>query len=327
MQELVKLAIDAYRGTTGQFSKAEASETLRKALIDLNGGSEKIDFKAFRRNKVEIFEILEETLAVLVSDGITTQFQDFAEVKNLGWGDTNVFHIPSQDLFKIATVADGTGNLRRQRLDSREMSIATSTRGVKIYEELHRFLAGKVDWVEMVSRVAKSYNLQLATDVYSAIYNSYSSLSAPYQLSAAFNADDLTTMAQHVEAASNGAGAYIFGTKMALSKVAPSQISDAMKDQRNTMGYYGELNGFQLREIKNVHQAGTDTFAIDNNFLLIVPAVADKFVKIVNEGDALIIDGANGVAQAADMSQEYTFIMKSGIMVIPQAKYGIYRLA
>ncbi|MDH6674427.1 hypothetical protein M2277_005119 [Paenibacillus sp. LBL] len=327
MHELVKLAVDAYKGTTGNFSKAEASETLRNALIDLNGGSEKIDFRSFRRNKTAIFEIIEETLSVLVSEGLENEFNDFAEVRNLAWGDTNVFTVPNSDLFKVAVVADGTNNLRRQRLDGKEFGVSTYTRGIKIYEELHRFLAGRIDWVEMVNRVAKSYNLQLAEDVYNAIYNSFSTLAAPYAYSGAYDEFELTQMAQHVEAASNGAGAYILGTKMALAKVAPSAISDNMREARNKIGYYGELNGFELREIKNVHKAGSySEFAIDNNFLLIVPKVNDKFVKIVNEGDALIVDGTNGDVNA-DFSMEYTFVMKSGIAVIPAAKYGIYRLA
>jgi hypothetical protein len=326
MHELVKLGIDAYKGTTGQFSNAQASETMRKALMELNGGSDKIDYKAFRRNKVAIFEIIEETLAVIVAEGLSAQFDQFAEVRNLAWGDTNVFHIPNTDLFQVATIADGTSNLRRQRLDSNEVAVGVGTYGVKIYEELHRFLAGRIDWVGMVSRIAKSYNQKIANDVYSAIYNSYSALTAPYGVSAAYTQDALIDMAQHVEAAANGDSALIFGTKKALSKVAPSNLSDNMKDRMNSMGYYGEIAGYQMREIKQAHKAGTDTFAVNDDFLLIVPTSMDKFVKIVNEGTALIVDGSNDNS-TADMSMEYTYVMKSGIAVLKTHKYGIYRLA
>lgn len=329
MQDVVKLAIDTYKGSLGTYSKEQANEVLRKALIEANGGVEKIDYKSMRKNKAEIFEILEETLSILVAEGIDTQFSDFAEIRNLSAGDTNVFRIPNHELFKVATIADGHNSLRRQRLDSSEMTVGVSTKGVKIYEEFHRFLAGRIDWVDMVNRVARSYNQQVSNDVYSAIYNSFSVLTAPFSLSSAYNESSLIDMAQHVEAAAGGAGVTVFGTKKSLAKVATDAstkfVSNDMMNQRQKLGYFGTVAGMELREIKQAHDVGTFNWAINDSFLLVVPNVGDKFVKIVNEGDAIIVDqdGSN----RADFQMDYTFIMKSGIAVMKSAQYGIFRLS
>jgi hypothetical protein len=323
--EIVKLGIDLYRGSVGQFSTKESNDVLRKAIKEMNGGSDKLDYKSFRRNKVELFEIIEEILPELVVEGLENQFDGFAEVRNLKLGDKNEFHIPNRDLFDIAIVSDGNGNLRRQRIGSDSiLTVPTTTYAVKIYEEFNRFLAGRIDWVEMVNRIAKAFGIKLKNDVYNAIYNSFSDLSATYGVSAAYSEATLTEIAQHVEAATN-TDVLIFGTKGALSKVAPSTVSDKMRDEKNQTGFYGVVNGFELREIKQSHQVGTDTFAIDNNFLLIVPTLEDRMVKIVNEGDAFIQENPGG--QNADMSMEYLYGMKMGMSLIASSRYGIYRLA
>lgn len=324
MADVAKLAIDLVKGTLGNYSKDQANEVLRSAFVEIVG-TDKPDFKTFRRHKVEIFEILEEALQVLVSDGLESQFQDLAEVRNLNYGDTNVFTVEDASLFKVAVISDGTNNLRRQRLDNGEFTVAVKTKGIKIYEEFLRFLAGRIDWVRMVEKVAKSYTQDLAKEVYSAVYNSFSSLSAPFAVNAAYTESALIEIAQHVEASAGGASVVIFGTKQALAKVTPSVISDNMRDKKNQAGFYGVVAGYELREIKQAHTAGTFDWAIDNNFLLIVPQLNDKFVKIVNEGEARIVEQAGG--QTADQSMEYLFTLKTGVAVVPAMKYGIYRLA
>lgn len=324
MNEIVSLALDTYRGNLGEFaSKEQANKTLRQAFYDI-AGTDKIDYKTLRRHKTEIFEVIEEALAILVVEGITNQFDDFVEIRNLAWGDTNIFNIEDNNLFKVATIADGTGNLRRQRLDSGSITIATETKGVKIYEELYRFLAGRIDWNKMVDRVAKSYQNQIANDIYAEVYNAYDILTAPYQVSnsGVFDEAKLLTLIGHVEA-STGMECVILGTKTALAKVTPAVVSDNMKDTLNTLGYYGQFKGTEMRAIKQAHSVGTQNFAINDAFLMVVPKTPDKFVKLVLEGEAFILEDAEG--KKADMSIDYTFIQKAGTTVLKSAQFGIVR--
>lgn len=324
-KDVAKLAIDLVRNEVpANFSEKDANEVLRSAFVEIVG-TDKPDYRTFRRHKVEIFEILEEALVVLLTEGIEEQFSEFAEIRNLAFGDTNVFDVEDPHLFKVAVISDGNSNLRRQRLDTGTFQVDTRVKGVKIYEEFLRFLAGRIDWVKMVGKVAKSYNVDLATEVYSAIYNSFNQLTAPFALNSAYTEGALIDLAQHVSASAGGADITVYGTKQALAKVVPSQISLNMIDGRNRLGYFGTVAGMELREIKQAHSAGTFSYAIDNNFLLVIPHAGDqRIVKIVNEGTAIIQEIANG---SADQSMEYMFTMKNGVAVIPTIKYGIYRLA
>ncbi|WP_182004714.1 hypothetical protein [Priestia aryabhattai] len=320
---LVKMAIDLYKGKTENFSKEQVNESLRKHLIELNGGQEKITDRSFRKHP-ELFEFLEETLSVLVSEGLQDQFQDLAEVRDVDFGQQPVFHIPDTKLFPVAVISDGIGSLRKQRIDNGELVVPTKFRGIAIYEELTRVLAGRTDWVEMVQRVAKSYNQKIATEVYDAIYNSFDQLTAPFKTSGTYAEGELLDLTQHVEAES-GADVVIFGTKKALSKIKPSEYSDAMLDRKNETGFLRIWNGYEMREIKQAHKAGSYDFAISDNFLLVVPTTQDKFVKIVNEGETRIIEESG--LENQDFSQGYTFLKKAGVSIVTGTKYGIYRLA
>ena len=70
MNNVVKLALDAIHGRIqGNFSKEDASETLRKAFIEANGGSTTINIKTFHRGN-QLFDIIEELLPVIIQEGL-----------------------------------------------------------------------------------------------------------------------------------------------------------------------------------------------------------------------------------------------------------------
>jgi hypothetical protein len=325
MHEVAKLAIDVYRnqGDVTKYSRTEAMEVLRRELIEANGGSEKLTPKSFRNNP-QLFEILEEALDILVEEGIKGQFDQFVETVVIEHGDAKVFTVEENRLFDVALISDGNGDLRRDRLDVGEFTVKTHIYGVAVYEELSRLLAGKQDFAKLVDNVARSYENKIQTEIYNAIYNSYNQLGSTYAVSGTFSETKLDELIAHVEA-STGMEAMILGTKTALSKIQYARESDAMLEAHNQFGYYGKFHGTDMMVIKQAHKPGTDTFAIDNNFLLVVPKAPSKMVKLVLEGDSMIVEGDG--THRKDFQREYTFIKKAGIAVISANKYGIYRLS
>ncbi|MFA5559528.1 MAG: hypothetical protein WDA59_08805 [Methanofastidiosum sp.] len=321
LNKLAVLAVDIYENKLGNYSKEDATQALREEFIKICG-TDKIDRRALRRHSAAIFEIIEETLDVLVGRKIESAFKDNAEYRNVAWGDSPRFILKNPNLFKVALVSDGTQNLRRQRLDDGSLTVTTYTRGIKIYEEFYRFLAGRIDWSDMVNKVADSYTNEIYTQVYNAIYNSYDGLTSTYAKTGAFNDSTMRTLIEHVEAANN-ASAAIYGTKNALGKVETAQISESMKDVYSSQGFYGSFYGTPMRKIQQSHTNGTETFAVNENFLIILPEGDERIVKIVDEGDSIILETPSSENQ--DLSMEYTFLRKSGIGVLTAAKYGIYR--
>ena len=93
---IVKLATDMLHGKVETYDSKSSEDVLREALIAANGGSSKLNVKALRRNKVEIFEIIEELVPLMVNEGLKGDefFMNYVEERNLAEGDKNEFVLP-----------------------------------------------------------------------------------------------------------------------------------------------------------------------------------------------------------------------------------------
>ncbi|MWV44965.1 hypothetical protein GRF59_15185 [Paenibacillus sp. HJL G12] len=321
---IIDLAIDLAKGSVATYSKEEANEKLREALNKLTGSADgKFDAKKFRRNKNEIFEIIEEVVDARVEEGIKDQFDQFVDYRSTAFGDKLSFTPESDELFEVAKIAGGTNNLRRQRIaEGQPYQIDTDWYGVAIYEELERFLAGRVDWVKLVNRVETSFKAKITEQIFNAVKAAYNGLTAPYKHTGSWDVDEFNTLVEHVRA-QTGMNPMVIGTRLAVQKAVPAYVSEDMKNSRNADGYFKEVDGITFGIMPQAHKVGTDEFAIDNNFLLVLPNGNEKIVKFVMEGVALIDEAIGN----KDDSKEYELRKKYGVGVETAAKYGVYILA
>lgn len=328
MNKLIQMGIDLYNNKITDYSQADANEAFRKALLDVCG-TDKIDYKVFRKHKNDLFELVEETLDELIPQILDNQFDRFVESKNVNWGDQKEFILPNvRKLFDIAIISEGNGNLRRQRIDEGgRMTIPTKMRGVKIYAPFMSFLAGRIDWAKMVNMIADSYNAKLRKEIFECFDAGFSQLGSTYGLTGSFDYEKLVELASHIDA-EYGMGVTVFGTKSALTKVTSAsgkQLSDRAKDELLKGGYLGSLDGMDFVELKQYHAPNTDEFAIDNKTLIVVPTGQEKIVKLIWEGESLISETQAGVN--ADGSKEYLLEKSYGMAVVPTMKYGMYKFS
>lgn len=330
--DIVRLAIDVYHGNAvvpAEYADKRPVEVLRQALLDLNGGSPKFDFKTFRRNKLEIFEIIEQIVPVLVNEGLQGDefFYNLVEERNLAAGDTNEFITEDNSLFVVAEMADGIAIPRRQRLgESTSVTIRTSLHGVRIYEELSRFMAGRIDWNAAIDKIAKSYKAEKLNDIYTVftgINDQTPGLNDTYVTGGTYDEEAILKLVEHVEAAT-GKTASIIGTKPALRKCTTVVMSDTARDDYYQMGFFGKLAGVPMISIKNRHAVGTDNFIFPDNKLFVF-ASDDKPIKHVTEGEAYILE-KDGTTNS-DMTMEYLYTEKYGNALLIADKMGIYTLS
>lgn len=241
MNDIVRVAVDAYHGNVQKYSNAESMKLLREALVAANNGSTKLDYRAIRDGKCSgLFTLIEEILTRTINEGLTGDefFMSMVDYRNLALGDKNIFLVEDSDLFTVSEVAEGTQGLRRQRLGGfNEVSIPTSLKGVKIYEELNRVLAGQVDFNAFIRKVSESFRRKMLDE----IYTLWTGITANdlggntyYRTAAPYDEDALLAMVSHVEAAAGGKPATIIGTKVALRNLAPSiQGNDSKSDLYN----------------------------------------------------------------------------------------------
>lgn len=322
ISDLAKLSLDVYNGKVQNYSKADGENAIRKAILDAVGGE--WSPYAFEANKQKVFAIMAEVLSEPLQAIFIDQFNGFADFKNVELGENNVFIINNNDLFKVATISDGNTDIRRQTIGQRKLTVSTEKIAVKIYVELDLFLAGRVDWADMITRVAKSFQVEIGTRIYNTIYNSYSSLTSPYAISGAFSETNLADLVAHVQAKTGASNVVIYGTKKALAKITNLNLSDSMKDQLNMTGYLGTFQGTPCLALPQSHTSGTDTFAVNDSFLLVLPA-DEKIVKFVYEGKPYVYDTPIGARN--DEQLEYFYSIKCGVSAMIATYYGIYRLA
>lgn len=320
LTDLQKLALDTYKGSVQKYSKSEAEEAIRNAIIDACGGE--WNYFNFNKNKWDVYQVMSEVLSVGLGELLIDKFNNFADIRDTQLGDVPEFLVEDKSLFRVATIADGNTDIRRQKLYQGKLTIATEKLAVKIYEDFDRFIAGRIDWATMVDRVQLSYGHEVAMRIYNAIYGSYNTLNAPYQISGVFDEDKLLDGIAHVEA-STGQKAVVYGTKRALAKIDADKVSDAMLDKLNLLGHYGMFRGTSLLELPQAHTPGANTFAVADDFLLIAPN-DEKIVKVILEGDVYIYDTEAG--QRNDEQIEFFFGRKVGVGVLKSENYGIYKL-
>lgn len=241
MKDIVKIAVDAYHGNVEQYSVGQSMDLLRQALIDANGGSTTLNYKAIRDGKCTgLFALIEEILSRTVVEGLQEDdfFNAMVDFRNVALGDQNVFVVEDGNLFIVAEAADGTQGIRRQRLIGRtEVPIPTTLHVVKIYEELNRVLAGRVDFNHLISLVSESFKKQILDDINTVWTDATADQLGGvtyFPAAGTYDEDTLLELIAHVEAAAGGKTATILGTKKALRNLAPSiQGGDSKNDLYN----------------------------------------------------------------------------------------------
>lgn len=329
VKNLIKICLDARTNhVAGNYSVEDGMETLRQALIEANGGSTKLDYRAIRDGKCNgLFAIVEEIINKVVIEGLPENCPlfNYVDYRNIAEGDTNVFELNDDGLFIVADIADGTQGIRRQRMaGGEEIAVKTQLKGIKIYEELRRVLAGRVDFNKLIDKVAESFQKKISEDMYGAVVAAFDGLVAPYAENGTFDEAKLTEIIDHVEAAT-GKKATIIGSKQAVRKITGVKGADAdsAKEDLYTMGHYGHFYTTPIVVMQNGHKIGGTEFILGNDLYIV--AGDEKFIKFVTEGDTLIIPG--DMLGNADLSQEYFMAQRYGMKAVICTAFGVYKLA
>ena len=323
LTDLQKLSLDITRGKVEKYSATEGSDVIREAILEACGMENGWDVYKFQQNKYEVYRILSETITVALSELMIDKYRDWVDFKDTALGDIAEFRVTNNDLFKVGLVADGTNQLRRQKLLQGRLAMTGFPMGVKIYAEFLDFMMGKIDWQDMVNRVAKSMDNKVAELIVKQIESAYTGLDTKYVQSGSYDEDKLMELVARVEA-KTGEKATIFGTRKALAKLRKGDISTmavADKDDIRNHGYVTVLQGVPVVEIPQTLDQNGD-FALSADMLFVVPQ-GTKMIKLGFEGDAYIAE-VNDPATRMDQQMEYLVTRKVQLGVVKASYYGVY---
>jgi hypothetical protein len=320
LTDIQKIARDCYTGNVEKYSKNAANDVLRAEIIERVGGE--WNYYNFQKNKWDVYALIGEMISANVSRLSAETFADFCEVKDFALGDRVEFTVKNNDLFKVANIADGINSTRRQRLMGKRIPTTAFKLAIAIYEELDRFLAGRIDWRAMVDNVSASFNQEIANQIAKAMEGAYEQLNSNFVKSGSYSDKELQTLIAKVEAAT-GQKVTIYGTAEALANVEGADALIDKEDTRN-FGFVQLFNGTKMVKINNVYDENTDKWALRNDVLYIIPA-GEKIVRLGFEGDVTILEDTTGTSRD-DQQIEMLLMRKMHLGILSTAKFGFYEM-
>jgi len=270
------------------------------------------------------FAVIGGMIDMIIPDTIASDFYQFAQVKSVGFGDTLSFDVPTGDLFTITKAGNGKRHAFAQRQYNATQVLNPENHMITVEEDLYRVLAGKRNLAEYAMKAAIAIETEITVDIYTAIADTYSSLAANFK-ETSFTQNGFIKLCQRVQAANKNSKVIVYGTKLALSQILPT--NDYLKMQIGSeyvkVGYLRNFLGADIIEIpqKIDWAGGTYDFALAEDKLYFISAGVNSIVKIGFEGETLTITD-NQYANAT-LAQTTTMHKRWATGVITSAKYGI----
>lgn len=317
-KEAFTLGVDAYynKSSVADFSAEQRMEGLKNYLADLN--------KDFRKNKDEIFQLLEDTVNLILPERVYESVKQFAEFKQFDNNTQVRFKVKANNKLKAVAVAIG-GNVDRVRIDNGWFTVTTETIQCKVYEEYERILGGQVEWSELINLCIDAINVAILRKVYVALTGIYSKLPAVNaHTSSTLDASELDKIIAVVKAYGKGSPV-IMGTPLAVQQVPINFATYGAEQDRNDlreMGYIGKYKGCEVVELPQSFEDVDNAVEIfDNQYLFIIPAGQEKVVKVAMEGGLITKDSTG-----EDWTYNFSAYQKVGCAVFFVNNLGMYKM-
>lgn len=292
LTELQKVSLDTYYGRKENFAQLNKSgdDIIRTEILgkmDSPMPSNQAEFRRwFKGVSNECFALLEKTITVVHNDIAFEQFGDFVHTDILGEGEAYDYVIENADLFKVSARATGVGTSLRQKMHNGRLETSKFYLTVKIYDEFFRFLTGRINWTNLVDRVAKSLSHKMATIVTGTIFNAYDPTSAFHE---SCNPDGVDEALQEVinKLSAKVGDVQILGTKGALARISGLGGLYVDGQDKRDFGYVKMFAGVQCVELAQGFDEDAKEYDIPNDKLLVVPS-NQALVYVAYEGDVEI---------------------------------------
>lgn len=323
LTELGQLSFNAYNKIpTGEYTVKETEDLLRAKFNEVCNGDAS-DFYNFMDNRYKVYAIIKETMVIAVGDLLVDKYDEFIDFKDTELGDQNLFETTDNSMFRVDVVADGNGAIRRQKLYGGQFSVPTTNYGIKVYNELVRFLARKIDWAIITNRVMDSFANHIGVLGYQAMLGAKSTLPADQTEAGGFVEATMDGLLELINARS-GSMPIIYGSSIGLGKITQAIVSEKMSDELNQMGHYGVYKGYELIQLPQ-GMDNNGTLVADNAELFIIPSDNKKVVKVALEGAPIIYDKMADSNNS--MQMEMYFGRKVGATAVIDITWGMYSLS
>lgn len=297
---------------------ADVNDALRAELKDLCG-----NYNLFRRNKLDLFEIMQETMDAVVPAQVMAVVSQFAEIKQYANGVKTQFKIKKGKLRarKFATRATASGVYETFRLDTDVLDVNTFVIGDAAYIDFERFLNGDEDWADYMEALMDGILHKIYEEIYNELKNAANSLQTNNHRGviggstmASFEIADLLDMIKVVKA--YGDPVIVATTDyieaMGDAVVESAAVTDADKEELRNYGRVLKFRGVPVIELPLSYKDETNSEEVfDGTYAFIFPSNGEKVVKVAFEGSTVVKEWEN-----RDNSMEIQAYKKMGTAIV-----------
>lgn len=337
------LVVASYFGTNPnptEYSINDIKETTRNEIHKLAN-----DYNSYRRNKLDLFEIMQEAYTEILPKSIEEFMGTFAEIRHVPDGQKAQFVVKTgrRRAKQFVTAVSLSGVYESFRLDKNTFEVGAHAVGGAAYIDFERYLCGDEDIAESTEILLEGIQDAIYNEIQGALLASVNADNRPARnkvISAGFDPDGMAQLCQIASTYSNGGTVTIFAPPEFVTAMGPDAIGLPMVWPKTSgasgvatpvynptnieeIASYGRIKTFRGNPIVEMPQSYTDE---SNEVTVTNPAVAyvfpnggDKIVKVVIEGDVRVDDFKN-----RDRSMEIEAYTNVGVAILTNHNWGVY---
>lgn len=344
------LYVHAFRGTSPDvttYSAKDVKDTLREEIHAIAH-----DYNSYRRNKNDLFEILQEAYDEIIPESVSAFVGAFAEIKTVLNGQKASFvRKTGRNRAKSFVTRVGlSGVYEAFRLDKDTFEVSADAVGGAAYIDFERYLAGDEDITESTDILLEGIQEAIYREILKALLATVNSTDMP-----AANMFDVTSFDSELMAKAcaiaktyGGGSAVIFATPEFIAKMGPDAVGMPVygpyaltnspaagsaagyatpmyspKDIQDiaTTGYITTFRGTPIVQMpQSFTDEDNEVYQTPPSVAYVFPTGSEKIVKVVFEGDTIVDEWKN-----RDRSFEIEAYKKIGVAILSTNNWCIYR--
>jgi len=305
------------------YTSAEKNEALRNAFKELVPDG-KNRYKSFRKNKNEIFELVEENVDEILPKRVDDAYGGFVEYQILDQGQKPKFKTKKgkRGLLNFITKVGLGGVIERTRLDVDYINMTMEAFGGAVYVEFERFLDGVVDWTDLINAIVDGIMEKINLQIQTTLIASFTGLSANMKVQAnAFVPSQMGQLITNVQSYGDNVVIFCTPTFAGTIEETPGFVSDMDRTERREFGRIGKFRGASVIVLPNAFADDTNTSKVlSDQYAIIVATNESKIVKVAFEGETIVRETEN-----SDMSIDFESYKKFGITIVYSNYYSMYK--
>lgn len=309
--------------------EAALHDELVKLLCDDKG---RFDRKKYRRNKLELFELLEQNLEEVLPQSIENALDMFCEVIRVPQGSRMEFRVVrgKQRGRQFVTRATESGNYETFRLDRDRFDVYPQAIGGAGYVDFERYLDGVENMTDIYEVIQQGIVDRIFEMVQEVLLNSWNLAGRPAKNKVIASGFDPAAMVKlcNVVAAYGSPVIYCspeFAAEMVNAIVYnnTTKISDQDMIEVRERGYIGRFRGFPVVVMPQSFTDETNEKLVMNpSFAYVIPAGKEKLIKLGFEGEPYFREWDD---HEGDNSIDLQGYVKVGVGMVGTPNYwGIY---